>query len=141
PIHPPTAVSAPGYRKNTAAKSQIAGLFAISRHEADDSADFSATGKGRLRMANASNTRNSATEPRKNGSNLCAAVQATMSEHNTAPTPQKKFSRLTALALALAVELASELASELTPEIGIDRAPISATSRLSVGIINPSPSP
>src|ERR1017187_10135866 len=85
--------------------------------------------------------RNSATDPRKYGSSLCAAVQATMTEHNTAPSPQKKFSRLTALALALAVELASELASELTPELGIDRAPISATSRLSVGIINPSPSP
>src|ERR1019366_227710 len=125
PIHPPTAVSAPGYRKNTAAKSQIAGLFAISRHDADDSADFSATGKGRLRMANASNTRNSATEPRKNGSNLCAAVQATMSEHNTAPTPQKKFSRLTAPA------------RELKPE----PEPISAISRLSAGIISPSPRP
>src|SRR5450756_845062 len=107
----------------------LAGLFAIARHEdeADDSADFSAAGKGRLRMANASNTRNSATEPRKNGSNLCAAVHATISEHKTAPTPQKKFSRLTAPA------------RELRPEPELD--PISAISRLSAGIISPSPRP
>jgi hypothetical protein len=33
-------------------------------------ADVAAAGNGRLRMANASRTSNSATDPRKNGSNL-----------------------------------------------------------------------
>jgi len=125
-------VSAPGYRKKIAAKIQIAGLFASSRQEEDDAEvaeevdeeddgedpagvtedvaagvaeEVAAAGKGRLRIANASSTRNSATDPRKNGSNLCAAVHATISEQNTAPTPQKKFSRLTALARELAWEL------------------------------------
>jgi len=32
--------------------------------------EVAAAGKGRLRMANASSTRNNATDPRKNGSNL-----------------------------------------------------------------------
>ena len=32
--------------------------------------EVAAAGNGRLRMANASSTRNSATDPRKNGSNL-----------------------------------------------------------------------
>jgi hypothetical protein len=95
-------------------------------------------------MASASNIRNSATEPRKTGSRLCAAVavavvgavvvvavQATISEQNTAPTPQKKFSRLTALAL----ELARELGCEPEPD------PISAISKLSDGTISPRPRP
>src|SRR5208282_5922717 len=100
-----------------------------SRHgdENDDSADLAAAGNGKLRIAKASNTRNSATEPRKNGSSLCAAVHATISEQNTAPTPQKKFSRLTALAL--------ELAPELAPEFGTEPELISAISKLSDGII------
>src|SRR5271166_1757895 len=112
-----------------AAKIQTAGLFASCGHEddAEDAVGFAAAGKGRLRMANASRMRNSATEPRKNGSNLWAAVHATMSEHSTAPTPQKKFSRLTAPARALG------------PEAEPD--PISAIRRLSVGMISPSPSP
>jgi hypothetical protein len=63
-----------------AAKIQIAGLFTSSRQEDDDedpsgvAADFAeevvAAGKGRLRIANASSRRNSATDPRNNGSNL-----------------------------------------------------------------------
>src|SRR5208282_3642742 len=141
------------------ANSQIAGLLAISRHEdeADDSEDFAsedvadddfaAAGNDRLRMANASNRRNSATAPRKNGSKRWAAVHATISEHNTAPTPQKKFSRLTALALELALGLlrepsrepSLELSFELWPEPELD--PISAISKLLVGIISPSPKP
>src|SRR5271163_484509 len=123
-----------------AAKIQIAGLFASSRHEEDDDEDeekeddedeskdaaaCAANGKGRLRIANASNTRKSATEPRKNGSSLCAAVQATINEQNTAPTPQKKFSRLTAPA------------RELGPALDA----ISAISKLSDGTISPSPNP
>src|ERR1700687_5140821 len=84
PIQPPTAVSAPGYRKKMAAKIQIAGLFASSRQEGDDAEcdeeddgedpagimagvddEDAAAGNGRLRMANASRRRNSATDPRK----------------------------------------------------------------------------
>src|SRR5271154_2246520 len=109
----------------------MAGLFAISRHEdeGEDSAAFAATGKGRLRMAVASNIRNSATAPRKNGSSLWAAVQATISEQNTAPRPQKKFSRLTALA------------REPAPEHELDPVAISAIIRLSDGTTKPRPMP
>src|SRR5580658_8521949 len=119
-----------------AEKIQIAGLLANSRHEEgkeevepEVAAGSSAGGKGKLRMPNVSATSRSATEPRKNGSTLCAADQPTISEQNTAPTPQKKFSRLTALAL------------EPAPALALDPEPISAISKLSDGTSSPSPSP
>src|ERR1700723_3820441 len=114
----------------------MAGFLSRCRHEdeADLWAAVSAGGKGRLRMDTARPTRKRAVAPRKNGSSLCAAVQATMSEQKTAPTPQKKFSRLTAPAFDA---VASEGASGTEAEV----APISAISRLSVGTINPIPKP
>src|ERR1700678_126021 len=109
------------------AKIQIVGLFASSRQEAtiELSVLVWAAGNGRWRIHNASSVSNSPTEPRKNGSNLCMAVQPTMSEQNTAPTPQKKFSRLTAPAR----------------DPGPDPNAISAISRLSAGTIKPNPNP
>src|SRR5258708_16637036 len=94
-------------------------------------------------MANASSTRNNATEPRNHGNNLCAAVHATISEQNTAPTPQKKFSRLTALAREFPCEIPFELLCELSCDAaaGPEPAPISAIRRLADGTTRPRPKP
>src|SRR3974390_1463872 len=61
PIHPATAVSAPGYTKNTTANSHVVALLQILLPATGSSADFTGPGKGKSRTATASKTRNTAT--------------------------------------------------------------------------------